>query len=212
MVWTKLHREREKWTHSDAFVQVARRLPFLTIARTGLAFFVIIMCGIFDDFERFLCPWRKQSNPESDINERVLAHFRTSSDDVHFEPLQDRLSYFLMVILRWFSVHFGIILHDFGLPFGSLISVYEWSSEHVKTRNFHHFLKHFWARKIELQANALWFSWKILIKLERKKDSFWGHSFPGIVLCDFFTRLPKKRDYGHDLQVGVIKFRPSAHT
>ena len=31
-------------------------------------------------------------------------------------------------------MYFGIILHDFWLPFGSLISVYEWSLEHVKMR------------------------------------------------------------------------------
>ena len=53
MVWTKLHREREKWTHCDAFLQVGRRRPFLTIARPGLAFlwsFCVEFSTILSDF------------------------------------------------------------------------------------------------------------------------------------------------------------------
>ena len=48
----------------------------------------------------------------------------------------------------FFRAHFAVILgelilHDFVHPSGSLLQVYEWSSERVKMRNFHHFLKRF---------------------------------------------------------------------
>ena len=143
MAWAKQHRERQKWTRFDAILQVVRQRAILIIARPGVVFFVIILWSIFDDFERFLRPWCKQSNTGKYKNERVLMHFCRWSDDVRFWPLQHRNPHFFVFILRWFSMHFGVILHDFGHPFESLISVYECSSEQLKTCNFRHFFKRF---------------------------------------------------------------------
>ena len=53
-------------------------------------------------------------------------------------------------------MHFDAILHDFRLPFGSLISVYEWSSKHVEMRNFHQFLKRFLLRKNRFHMRFGW--------------------------------------------------------
>ena len=106
---SKANLEQQKWTRFDAFLQVVRPRAFLTIARPGVAFFIIILCLICDDFERFLDPWREQSNTGNDKNERVLMHFRRSVDDACSWPLQDRASYFL-----WsFCNEFSTILNDF---------------------------------------------------------------------------------------------------
>ena len=53
-------------------------------------------------------------------------------------------------------LHFGLILHDFELPSGSLISVYESSSKQLKTRNFHHFLKRFLRWKNRVIGDVWW--------------------------------------------------------
>ena len=50
---------------------------------------------IFDYFERISHPWHEQSNCGNNKNQRVLMHVRTSTDNVRFEPLQLRHSYFL---------------------------------------------------------------------------------------------------------------------
>ena len=74
-----------------------------------------------------------------------------------------------MLISRWFVMHFGVILHDFGLPSGSLISVYECSSKQLKTRNFHYFLKRFLRWKNHITCDVWWIFWKINTKFGRKK-------------------------------------------
>ena len=76
---------------------------------------------------------------------------------------------FFIVISRWFVMHFGVILHDFVHPSGCLISVYEWSSEQLKTRNFHHFLKRFLYGKNTVTRDVSWIFWQIRQKLDRKK-------------------------------------------
>ena len=79
-----------------------------------------------------------------------------------------------MIISRWFVMHFGVILHDFVHPSGCLISVYEWSSEQLKTRNFHHFLKRFCTGKIPLPVTLAGFSEKWGKNLAAKKWSIFG--------------------------------------
>ena len=69
-------------------------------------------------------------------------------------------------------MHFGVLLYDFELPSGSLISIYEWSSKQLKMRNFHHFLKRFLRWKNRVTRDVWWISWKIKIKLGRKKIHF----------------------------------------
>ena len=66
---------------------------------------------IFDDFERFLHPWREQSNTWNDKNERVFMHFRRSVDGVCLLPLQHRASYFSWSLCSEFSTIFS----DFGI-------------------------------------------------------------------------------------------------
>ena len=119
-------------------------------------------CMFFDTFP-------EQSNTGNRKNECILSHLDTSRVGVSFWQLQDRNPCFFVLILRWFWMHFGVILHDFGLPSGGLISVYDWSSEQVKTRNFHHFFKRFWHPKNQADANVLWISWKMRTKLGRHK-------------------------------------------
>ena len=66
---------------------------------------------IIDDFERFLHPWREQSNTWNDKNERIFMHFRRSSDGVCLLPLQHRASYFSWSLRNEFSTIFS----DFGI-------------------------------------------------------------------------------------------------
>ena len=110
----------------------------------------------------------------NDKSERVFMQFRSSVDGVRFWALQDRNVCFFMVISRWFVMHFGVILHDFVHPSGCLISVYEWSSEQLKTRNFHHFLKRFCTGKIPLPVTLVGFSEKWGKNLAAKKWSIFG--------------------------------------
>ena len=126
---------------------------------------------MFNDFERFLHPWREQSNTGNDKSERVLMLFCRSVDGVRFWALHDGNLCFFMLISRWFVMHFGVLLYDFELPSGSLISIYEWSSKQLKTRNFHHFLKRFLRWKNHVIGDVWWISWKIRIKFGRKKWS-----------------------------------------
>ena len=148
-----------KITRFYGFSQVGRRRAFFTIARPSFVFFVILW-WIFGDFDLFFHPWREQSNTGNAKNQRVLMHFHKSSDGMRFWSLQYRYSRFFVVVLRWILINFDVILHDFGHPSGSLISVYEWSLEHVKMRNFHHFLKRFLPRKNRAHPIALRISWK----------------------------------------------------
>ena len=111
MAWAKQQRERQKWTRFDAFLQVVRRRAFLTIARPGVVFFVISLLSIFDDFERFLHPWREQSNTWNNKNERVFMHFRRSVHGVCLLPLQYRASYFSWSLCSEFSTIFS----EFGI-------------------------------------------------------------------------------------------------
>ena len=95
---------------------------------------------------------------------------RSSVDGVRFWALQHRDMSFFMVISRWFVMHFGVILHDFVHPSGSLISIYEWSSEQLKTRDFlNHFLKRFVYGKNTVIGDVSWIFWKVRQKLGRKK-------------------------------------------
>ena len=94
---------------------------------------------------------------------------RSSVDGVRFWPLQLRDICFFMVISRWFVMHFGVILHDFVHPSGSLISIYEWSSEQLKTRDFYHFLNRFLYGKNTVTGDVSWIFWKMRVKLGRKK-------------------------------------------
>ena len=89
-------------------------------------------------------------------------------------------------------MHFDVILQDFGRPSRSLISVYEWSLEHVKMRNFYHFLKRFWPRKNRAPTIALRISWKKEIKLGREKVIHFGaiHTL-GIDFLNFLRDLVK---------------------
>ena len=129
-----------------------------------------------------------------------------SVDGVRFWALHDRNLYFFMLISRWFVMHFGVILHDFGLPSGILISVYEWSSEHVKTRNFHHFLKRFVCWKNRVTGDVWRIFWKMNTKFGRKKVIHF------MVICrpvsSFYSFLrdieKKKRDTRDDLGVAFI--------
>ena len=95
--------------------------------------------------------------------------FCRSVDGVRFWALRDRNLCFFMLISRWFVLHFGVILHDFELPSGSLISVCESSSKQLKTRNFHHFLKRFLRWKNRVTSDVWWIFWKMRIKFGRKK-------------------------------------------
>ena len=132
-----------------------------------------IFCGDFmvkfQWFWAILHPWRAQSNTGNDKSERVLMQFCRSVDGVRFWALRDRNSCFFMLISRWFVLHFGLILHDFELPSGSLISVYESSSKQLKTRNFHHFLKRFLRWKNRVIGDVWWIFWKMNTKFGRKK-------------------------------------------
>ena len=105
----------------------------------------------------------------NDRNERVFMQFRSSVDGVRFGALQNLNLCFFMLISRWFVMHFGVILHDFVHPSASLISIYEWSSEQLKTRDFYHFLKRFLYGKNTITRNVSWIFWKIRQKLGRKK-------------------------------------------
>ena len=124
---------------------------------------------IFQWFWAILHTWRKQSNTGNDKSERVLMQFCRSVDGVRFWALHDRNLFFFMLISRWFVMHFGVILHDFELPSGSLISMYVWSSKQLKTRNFHHFLKRFLRWKNRVTRDVWWIFWKINIKFGRKQ-------------------------------------------
>ena len=119
-------------------------------------------------------------------------HFRRWGDGVRFWPLQHRELYYFVVILRWFYVDFAVILYDFGHPSRSLLQVYEWSSEHVKIRNFYHFLKRFWSRKNRALANVWWISWKINIKLFRKKELIFEPSVYLELVFSLFSATSKK--------------------
>ena len=134
-------------------------------------------------------------------------HFRKSTDGMRFWPLRERNQPFSAVILRRFYMHFDAILHYFGLPSKSLISVYEWFSKHVEMRNFHHFLKRFLIKENRVRRNVWWIFWKINTKLDRKEViHFWAISKPRSGFLDFFTRPRKKHDIGDDLWVEIIKF------
>ena len=74
----------------DACLQFGRRRAFLTIAKPSVVFFVIILWRIVDNYERFLHPWREQSNTGNDKNERVSMHFCRSGAGEYFWPLRDR--------------------------------------------------------------------------------------------------------------------------
>ena len=107
------------------------------------AYFSMQFVLIFRWFVRFWHAELEPSNIGNDKNERVLMHFRRWSDGVRFWPLQNRMPYYFVFILRWFYMNFGdnfgVILHDFGHPSRSLFKVYEWSSGHVEMRYVHHF-------------------------------------------------------------------------
>ena len=95
--------------------------------------------------------------------------FCRSVDGVRFWALHDRNLYFFMLISRWFVMHSGVILHDFVHPSGSLISIYEWSSRQLKTRNFHHFLTCFLYGTNTVTRDVCWIFWKMNVKLGRKQ-------------------------------------------
>ena len=81
---------------------------------------------------------------------------------------------FFVLILSWIWMRFQSFLHDFSDPSERCSQVYEWSSEHVKMRNFHHFLKRFWPRKNRAPTIALRISWKKEIKFGREKVNHFG--------------------------------------
>ena len=60
-------------------------------------------------------------------------------------------------------------LPHFGLPSGSSISMYEWSSKSLKTHNFDHFLKCFLHWEFRIIRYVWWISWQLGVKLCRQK-------------------------------------------
>ena len=89
-------------------------------------------------------------------------------------------------------MQFDVILHDFGYPSGSLISVYEWTLEHVKMRHFYQFLKRFRPRKNQAHPIALRISWKKELKLGREKVIHFGAiHILGIDFLNFLRDLAK---------------------
>ena len=107
--------------------------------------------------------------------------------------LRDGNLCFFMLISRWFVMHFGVLLYDFELSCGGLMSIYEWSSKQLKTRNFHFFLKRFLRWKNRVTCDVWGIFWKMDTKLGRKKKK----SFCGHLISRFWTFL-------RDLEKNVI--------
>ena len=66
-------------------------------------------------------------------------------------------------------VYFGVTLHDFAYPSGSLFKVYEWPMKQFRNCNFDHFLKRFWHGKNRGSGDVWWISWQLGVKLCRQK-------------------------------------------
>ena len=90
----------------------------LTIAKPGFVFFVIILRFIFDDFERFLHPWREQSNTGNDKNNAFLWFFAGRSTACVF--------YHCKTELRIFCGNFVVNFRRFWSIFSSIA----WAKQH----------------------------------------------------------------------------------
>ena len=110
-------------------------------------------------------------------------------------------------------MHFDVILHDFGNPSGSLISVYEWSLEHVKMRNFLSLFEAFLTPQKSSSNHCFADFLKNKNKTwSRKSDPFWGHLYMDIAFFEFFTRPRKKHDMRGNWWVSYINLRGPGHT
>ena len=139
------------------------------LVRAGSVFFCIEITSFSFTFGWFWYTIHQESKTWNSKNEHVLIHFCTLVDGEYFLPYQDRQPHFFVLILSRIWTRFGLFLPDFSDPADRCHQVYEWSSEHVKMHNFHHFLKRFWHPKNRAPANVSWISWKMRPKLFRKK-------------------------------------------
>ena len=103
-------------------------------------------------------------------------------------------------------MHFCIILHDLDHPSGSLISLYEWSLEQLKTRNFHPFLKRFWPLRNWAPANFWWISRKMKVKLWNEKCMQFRSSIRRVAVFMCFCTSLKNHIHWDDMRWRVKTF------